>query len=725
MTVRPGRPLFVVTILTGSFLLFLVQPMVARIALPRLGGAPAVWNSAMLVYQALLLAGYGYAHALGRLRVRTQALVHLGLLALAALWLPIGVLGWSLPAGMAPELWVPWLFAASIGPLFVAVSAQAPLLQRWFAAARPTEDPYRLYAASNLGSFAGLLAYPLLVEPLLPIDGQRWLWSGGYLLLVALVVLIGRRLPDGPGQAIVAAGADERPSWRRVAHWIALAFVPSGLMLATSTYIATDIVAMPLLWVIPLGLYLLSFSIAFADRRGPADFITRIAPITIILFGGVMIGGLQIQPVVGLALALTLLFMASVALHTAMYRARPAPARLTGFYLAMSVGGALGGLFAGLLAPAVFDWTWEYPLLVLAAGALVPQAFLAAPIRNLWWRGGGVPALAGVAMVVALLLVLRQWGPAGWFGEAQTGRVFAVTAAAGLFSVGVRHAYLMVLAASLLLFGGISAFRDTLAGDIRTRSYFGVYSITEHPDRRVLAHGTTLHGVQLLGSAAREQQPTTYYVPSSGVGRAMSLAPALYGPESRIGVVGLGTGTLACYAWPTQHWTFFEIDPVMADLARRRFSFLRTCAPDARIVIGDARLSIAKTPADGFDLLALDAFSSDAVPIHLLTREAFADYARAVQPRGLLLVHISNRFMDLTPVVAAAAESGGWRAIQLFDEPSAGEVGSLSHWIALSRDPAVLEKLRDIGDGWVAVRHYPSFRGWTDDYASILPLLHP
>ena len=232
--------------------------------------------------------------------------------------------------------------------------------------------------------------------------------------------------------------------------------------------------------------------------------------------------------------------------------------------------------------------------------------------------------------------------------------------------------------------------------------------------------------MQLLGSAAREQQPTTYYVPSSGVGRAMSLAPALYGPESRIGVVGLGTGTLACYAWPTQHWTFFEIDPVMADLARRRFSFLRTCAPDARIVIGDARVSIAKTPADGFDLLALDAFSSDAVPIHLLTREAFADYARAVQPRGLLLVHISNRFMDLTPVVAAAAESGGWRAIQLFDEPPAGgEVGSLSHWIALSRDPAVLEKLQGIGDGWVAVRHYPSFRGWTDDYASILPLLHP
>jgi hypothetical protein len=724
VTVRAGRPLFVLTILTGSFLLFLVQPMVARIALPRLGGAPAVWNSAMLVYQALLLAGYGYAHALGRLRVRTQAMVHLALLALAAMWLPIGVLAWPLPEGTRPELWVPWLFAASIGPLFIAVSAQAPLVQRWFAAARPGEDPYRLYAASNLGSFAGLLAYPLLVEPLLPIDGQRWLWSAGYVLLVALVAVIGWGLPGPAAQAAVASET-AAPGWRRVALWIALAFVPSGLMLATSTYITTDIVAMPLLWVIPLGLYLLRFSIAFADRRGPADFITRIAPITIVLFGGLMIGGTHLQPMFGLLLALALLFMASVALHTAMYRLRPEPERLTGFYLAMSVGGALGGVFAGLLAPALFDWTWEYPLLILAAGALVPQVFLAQPLRAWWWRGGGVPALAGIALLLGLLLVLRQWGPEAWFGEEHTGLVFAVIAATGLVSIGVRHAYVLVLAVSLLLFGGINALKDTIAGNVRTRSYFGVYSIDEFADRRTLAHGTTMHGIQLLGSPEREQQPTTYYVPSSGVGRAMSLAPALYGPESRIGVVGLGTGTLACYAWPGQQWTFFEIDPVVAQLARRRFSFLRTCAPDARIAIGDARLSIAAAAPRSFDLLALDAFSSDAVPIHMLTREAFADYARALQPHGLLLVHISNRFMDLTPVVAAAAEAGKWHVIELLDRPPSGDGGALSHWVALSRDPDALHKLEGIGTGWVRVKHHPGFRGWTDDYASILPLLHP
>jgi SAM-dependent methyltransferase len=720
---RAPRALFIVTILSGSFLLFLVQPMVARIALPRLGGAPAVWNSAMLVYQALLLAGYGYAHAIGQLPVCRQAGIHLAVLAIACLWLPIGVLGWPLPIGTAPELWVPWLFAASIGPLFIAVSAQAPLVQRWFAAARPGEDPYRLYAASNLGSFAGLIAYPLVVEPLMPVNSQRWLWTAGYVVLVALVILIATRLPRAAAQAAVSFDA---PPARvgQIARWIALSLVPSGLMLATSTYITTDIVAMPLLWVMPLGLYLLSFTIAFADDRGRADFLVRVAPVTILLFGGVMIGGFHVAPLFGLALALILLFMVSVALHTALYRARPAPERLTGFYLAMSVGGALGGVFAGLVAPALFDWTWEYPLLILAAGALTPQVFLAPFVRDWWARGRGIPATVVVGLVLAALLALRQWGPDAYFGEEHTGFVFVAIALVGLASIGVRPAYVTVLGVSLLLFGGMSALRDMIAANVRTRSYFGVYSISETPRQRTLAHGTTMHGIQLLGSAEREQQPTSYYVPSSGVGRAMTIAPALYGLESRIGVVGLGTGTLACYAWPTQKWTFFEIDPVMSDLARKRFSFLRTCAPDAKVVLGDARLSIEAAPSRSFDLLALDAFSSDSVPIHLLTHEAFADYARALQPKGLLLVHISNRFLDLRPVVAAAAAAGGWRAIELADNPPADdEAGSLSLWVALSRDPKVLAKLQGMGEGWRPLAARAGYGGWSDDYASILPLL--
>ena len=348
-----ARALFVATILTGSFLLFLVQPLVARMALPRLGGAPAVWSSAMFVYQALLLGGYAYAHALGRWRPRVQAGVHLALLGVAALWLPIGLRAVDLPADAEPTLWVPWLLGLSIGPLFFAVSAQAPLIQRWFALAQAGRNPYALYAASNLGSFAGLIAYPLLVEPAMTLHGQSLLWSIGYGVLALLVLACATRLPTSAGQGAVDPTSPP-PGWRRIALWVALAAVPSGLVVATSTYITTDIIAMPLLWVLPLGLYLASFIIAFATRRGVADTLTRIAPVTLLLFGGVIMGGYPERAYANVVVALLLLLMVSVALHTALYRARPAVDRLTGFYLWMAVGGALGGVFAGILAPVLF-----------------------------------------------------------------------------------------------------------------------------------------------------------------------------------------------------------------------------------------------------------------------------------------------------------------------------------------------------------------------------------
>lgn len=417
------RVLFVATILAGSFLLFLVQPMVARMALPRLGGAPAVWNSAMLVYQALLLGGYAYAHWLGRVKPRAQAVIHLGVLAVAALWLPIGLFALDLPADAQPAVWVPWLLGLSIGPLFFAVSAQAPLIQRWFSASSGGADPYALYAASNLGSFAGLIAYPLVVEPLLAIHGQSLLWTAGYAVLVLLVALCATRLPRTASAEHVAA-TSSAPGAARILHWIALALVPSGLMLATSTYITTDIVAMPLLWVLPLGLYLLSFTIAFAQDRTLADLLTRIAPVTILLFGGVIMGGFNDKPVFSATIALTLLFMVSVALHTAMYRRRPAPDRLTGFYLAMSVGGVLGGVFAALLAPVIFDWTYEYPLLILAAGVLVPQMYLLATFRAVW-SGPAVRRHLGLAVIILVMAVaagLRISNPDGILGDQHQAR---------------------------------------------------------------------------------------------------------------------------------------------------------------------------------------------------------------------------------------------------------------------------------------------------------------
>jgi hypothetical protein len=723
---RTCRITFVVTILTGSFLLFLVQPMVARMALPRLGGAPAVWNSAMLVYQTLLLGGYAYAHALARVRPGLQVLIHLGVLLVGAAWLPIGLALTGSPAGVTPALWVPWLLGASIGPLFFAVSAQAPLVQRWFSIASREGDPYALYAASNLGSFGGLIAYPLLVEPLLALRQQSWLWSGGYVLLIVLVIACAFRLPRG-ASADVARPTSVPATRRRIMHWVALALVPSGLMLATSTYITTDIVAMPLLWVLPLGLYLLSFTIAFAANREIADLLTRIAPITILMFGGVMIGGFNESPLVNLTIALTLLFMASVALHTQMYRLRPEPDRLTGFYLAMAFGGALGGVFAGLIAPVVFDWTYEYPILIFAAGLLVPQVFLTHRIRSLWTTPAKRRlAYAGVGAMLVLLTALTFRGPAALFGEGHQGLTFIGIALIGVISVGARLSYAMILAVTLVIFGGWRAVELSLEQGARTRSYFGVYTIRDGRGVRELDHGTTVHGIQFTGSPVLERLPTTYYAPPSGIGRAMEALDGLYGPAARVGVVGLGTGTLACYAQPAQRWRFYEIDPAVVRIARDtgQFTYLRNCLPRPDIRIGDARISIEADRPASLDLLALDAFSSDAIPMHLMTREAFGDYARVLQPKGLLLVHISNRFLDLEPVVAAAAQAGGWQAAKLYYQPEQPTpVASPSQWIALSRDPATMHALGKADGRWVPLTPRAGFVAWTDDYSTILPLL--
>ena len=716
---------YVLTILTGSFLLFLIQPMVARMALPRLGGAPAVWNSAMLVYQALLLGGYAYAHWLGRLTPRLQGWVHGAVLVTAALWLPIGVLARDLPSGVSPALWVPWLFGLSIGPLFLAVAAQTPLVQRWYAIASGGRDPYALYAASNLGSFAGLIAYPLLVEPLLALPAQSRLWSIGYLLLVVLTLACATRLPrSAPGA--FAAPASPVPSRQTVLYWVTLAFVPSGLMLATSTYITTDILALPLLWVMPLGLYLLSFTIAFAGRRGIADAISSVAPLAILLFGGVMMGGYSPHPLFNAGVALFLLFVASVAVHTRLYRCRPKPDRLTGFYLAIALGGALGGVFAALIAPAIFDWTYEYPLLILAAGLLVPQIYPFAWQERLWTarRPARFVTLA-IALLLGSLLMLRIRGVSG-FAEDEQGAVFTAVAAGGAVALGARVPSALVLAGALVLFGGYRTVALSLKPGVRTRSYFGVYTVRDDVGRRVLIHGNTVHGVELTGSAARERMPTTYYVAGSGIGQAMAALPGLYGPHAQVGVVGLGSGTLACYATAGQGWRFYEIDPAMVRIARTRFRFLPDCLPGAPVRIGDARISLSREPAASLDLLALDAFSSDSIPVHLMTQEAFATYAKVVRPRGLLLVHVSNRFIDLEPVIAAATRIGGWHAVKLAYRPPEGESwASLSDWIALSRDPAVVAALMTRDAEWTPVPAYPGFTPWRDDFATVLPLMRP
>jgi len=715
---------FVVTIFVGSFLLFLVQPMVARMALPRLGGAPSVWNSAMLVYQALLLAGYAYAHWLGRFALRRQAALHLVLFALAALALPIGLIAAEPSADANPFLWVPWLLVVSIGPLFFVVSAQAPLIQRWFAHAGQ-RDPYPLYAASNFGSFAGLLAYPLVVEPLLPIRGQRWVWSAGYALLALLIAWCTLKLPKHQVVLQTVQAVTPPPGWRERAYWIVLAAVPSGLILSTTLHLTTDIAAMPLLWVIPLGLYLLSFTVAFASNRVPAQIIARAAPIILIAAAGVLGFDSNGRELLFGIIALLNLFAVSVALHSQLFARRPAAAYLTLFYLMLSVGGVLGGIFCALVAPLVFNWTYEHPLLLVAAALLmvVPSPF--EHIAKIW-DGSAASRTIGLVAVPAVLILAVASKLSGSAILASTA-IFAIFGFA-LFAIGNPVLLAACLVAIMLTAGGWERLALAAKPGAMTRSYFGIYGVRPNgDDARMLTHGTTVHGIQLLGSPARERTETTYYAPLSGVGLALQAAPQLFGPAARVDLVGLGAGTLACYALLGQRWTIYEIDPAVARIARNpaQFTFLSTCLPNVPIVIGDARLSLAHARSADADVLMVDAFSSDAIPIHLLTREAFAVYGRRLTPDGLLMVHVTNRFLDLDPVVAANAAAGGWRALRIRYDPDAAARKlheTTSIWIALSRNPATLERLAAAHPGWRTLAPRPGFAPWTDDHAAILPL---
>ncbi len=722
------RTLFVATILTGSFLLFLVQPMVARMALPQLGGAPNVWNSAMLVYQALLLAGYAYAHRLSRLPVRRQAAIHIGLLLVAALTLPITIASLPPPRPGSEAWWVPLLFFASVGPVFFLVSAQAPLMQRWFASHPEAGEPWALYAASNLGSFAGLIAYPLFAEPFLRVQEQSLAWSAGYALLIVLIVLAARARWQAAAPLQLEAGSAPAHAVgaRRILLWIALAAVPSGLLLSTTTHLTTDIVAMPLLWVIPLAVYLLSFVAAFSERRGFANVTTRAAPWLVLLAGGLAMSSRStgtLAPALG---SVVLLFVVAVALHARMYALRPQASQLTLFYLAMSAGGALGGLFTALIAPLVFDWVWEHPLLVLAAAMLMPL-----PVLYDWRRLPGLdPSMArlGGAILVSLgLLLAARLFVVTMSGEPGIERLLLTLGMTmiGLLVMPWRWLFVTLLFVLMLAQGGLDTLSTTVQG-LRSRSYFGIYTVRDLPASRLrtLAHGTTLHGQQST-NPAYTREPTSYYGRGSGAAIALGQAQALYGQNARIGIVGLGTGTLACYKRPGESWRFFEIDPAVLRFSRNRtFSFLADCAPDAKVSIGDARIGLAQMTPASLDILAVDAFSSDAIPLHLLTDEAFGVYFQALAPRGLLVVHISNRFIELEPVLAALAKKRGLAAAKRDDNPRDRSLLTASSWVALSRDPAILAALAKAQPGakW-SVLMPPAQRVWTDDHASILPFI--
>jgi SAM-dependent methyltransferase len=720
---------FAATTFLSALLLFGVQPMFAKMVLPTLGGSPAVWSVAMVFFQALLLGGYLYAHLSTRWLSGRQALaLHALLVAAAFLFLPLA----PPQAAGAPEdgqsLWLLGLFAGTVGPPFFVLAATAPLLQAWFARSGHAEagNPYQLYVASNLGSFCALLAYPLLIEPLTPLGAQAQAWMALFAILGLGLAACGLA---AIGHDATASGrrSDEAtaPTWGLRVAWVGLAAVPSGLLVTVTAHLSTDVASAPLLWVLPLAVFLLTFILAFRDNAVIPDPILAKGMAWFTPFAVLSLVGYVLPLTLQIAIHVGLFFLAAMVCHRRLYGLRPAAAGLTSFYLWMSFGGMIGGLFAGLAAPLLFDTIIEHRLLVVAALLCMPAAAGALP-----WRRQA--AFAAFAVAISALYL---------FAVALPGLLDPVLMRAATLAVGLSFLWIVLLnrwgplatagaaAAAFISLNAVAGRPEAVA-----RSFFGVnyVRVTSDGSMRQLQHGSTIHGGHRLrgldGQPYRGRPlPMAYYHDAGGINVALTAARVYRrGEPGEIGVIGLGAGGLACQSGPNESWTFFEIDRRVVEFAKRAdlFPFLSTCTPEARIVVGDGRLTI-RQERKRFDVIILDAFSSDAVPAHLLTREAFAVYAERLKPGGVIIAHVSNRYMDLIGVVESAAVANGLAALSVRmkvdpDDPrQALQQAAPTSVVAMSRDSAYVDLLAT-DRRWRRADPASERLGWTDDYANIM-----
>jgi SAM-dependent methyltransferase len=667
--------IYAATIFLSSFLLFLVQPLIARLILPWFGGSAAVWTTCMLFFQALLLAGYAYAHLVERKlpRSRLQPLLHTALLAAAVAMLPIAPSEAWKPAGdEEPISRILLLLAASAGLPYLLVASTSPLLQAWFARARPGANPYRLFAVSNLASLIALVGYPFLFEPFLAAGDQVRLWSWLFGAFAVLCALVAWRTPRREPVELEAAAEPVRA--RQIALWLALSATGSVLLLAVTNHLTQNVAAVPLLWLAPLTLYLVTFIIAFEGRNWYRPqllwpfVLVWLAGMAWILVDADYHYDLPLQ----LGMFLPGLLLGCLFCHGEIYRLRPAPQHLTKFYLIVSAGGALGGLLVAVVAPLAFDAYYEL----------------------------------GIGMtVLALLAALRFL---------ELGRLQSVAALAVLMGVAACAAY--------------DAFHYHRDVRVSERGFYGVLRVKEYgspgePSHlRRLVHGTIMHGEQYL-HGERRRFITTYYQETSGIGLALKSRQER-GPL-RVGVIGLGTGTIAAYGRPGDVYRFYDIDARVVNIARREFTFLGDSAAKIEIALGDARLTLEREPPQAFDVLAVDAFSSDAIPVHLITREALGIYLRHVKPDGIVAFHVSNRFLDLIPVVARLAKEISAHAVLVTDDPDDEDesLRSRTDWVLVSRDPDALEREAIVRGGAQAVPDQPRLRTWTDDYSNLIQIL--
>lgn len=738
---------FALTIFLSAFLLFQVQPLIGKIVLPWFGGTPAVWTTCMLFFQVLLLGGYAYAHwSTARLTPRQQGRVHLVLLALAMAATAPTILpgdGWKPSGDDSPLLVILGLLAVSVGLPYFTLSATGSLTQAWFSRGYPQRSPYALYALSNIGSLLGLLTFPFVVEPRLGAVQQASLWFWSYALFAglcgALAVRSGRRA-SVPTQAAVLADdtvVAAPPLGLRLV-WVALAACASTMLLAVTNQMAIDVASVPFLWVVPLSLYLLSFILCFGSERWYPRVVFY--PLLVAATVGVvslMLAGASAKIEVQIAVYSASLFVFVMVCHGELYRLRPHPRHLTAFYLSLSLGGALGGVLVGLVAPYVFSQYYELHLCLLATAALVFYAFRRDPRLEL--SGTPLRVVVVVLAVVAagIIVYAANLDPfAVRFVQPLVIAVAVVLLFALLWSLGVvqtrrgRLGWLLPPVAVALLGVNLGVEAQRRGGDAVAieRGFFGMLRVVDRDlddpleARRILYHGAINHGFQFL-HPDRQMWHNAYFPIESGIGVALTQHPGRRtGTPLRIGLLGLGAGTLLTYGQTGDHIRIYEIDPEVEPMSRRYFTYFARTEATTEVVLGDGRLSLEREPDQQFDILILDAFSSDAIPMHLLTREAFAVYMRHLKPDGILAANMSNRHVDIKPVLKQFAELLGLKFVWItsHDDDARGVYGA--DWGLLTRNEAFLASPSVLGSEDTSGVS-TDLRMWTDDYTNLFAVL--
>jgi SAM-dependent methyltransferase len=723
---------FVPTIFLSAFLLFCLEPMVGKMMLPLLGGAASVWITCLLFFQLMLLMGYGYAHALERYaNVRTQMLGHAVLLLITLLFLPIhfGTRP-DASASAYPTLWLLGMLIRSVGIPFCLVSTTAPLLQNWLSKTSTASgrDPYFLYAVSNAGSLLALLAYPLLIEPRWGVHVQSSGWSIGYLVLLLLVgsavarVWTHLRQSDPSAKAAAATTVSQKPTNRDRLFWLAAACVPSGLMLAVTNHMLLNLASVPFLWVIPLALYLITFMIAFARRfRISLRVLSAIVPVVLL----VLVPLVAVSRPVGkdtlwyvLGSHLLVLFAGALLCHTALASRRPDPSQLTEFYFWIALGGALGGIFVAVLAPFLFSTVVEYPLLV---ATVVFFRQTRESKQKLNWGDFVYPAVIG--LLVAGAWSLFRWASVDVMEDTRTSLSIDAVLVLLVYLVQKRRIRFALSLAVL-----IASYRLALPGFLDDyqilhidRDFFGIKKVVFDMDgnQRKLLHGDTLHGVESLDPALAGQ-PLSYYHETGPAGDVMKLISVR--PNQHVGVVGLGTGSMAGWGRPNRHMTFFDIDPQVYDIAHNFFTYLRRCAENCDVVIGDGRLSIEKAPDSSFDVLMLDAFNSDSIPAHLISREAVQTYLKKLKPDGLILFHVSSRYMDVEGLASAVALDAGLQGLVRYDDDEDPVGKASSDYVVVARHHEDFGELNN-NENWMPIEKPASIQPWTDDYSNMMAIV--